>query len=842
MSECDDVLALMAQGATIITPNNRLSNHLLARFARNHPTAVLEKPRCLPYTSYVQDIWRTVCAERVGAPILLNAAQWHFLWAGVVRDESGDCLDQGLIEEVQEAWRRCQLWQLDWHDPAFAMTLQTRLFQRWAEHLQTRLQQDGLIVSEQLIDYFLDQACPVEPGTIVWYCFDDYTPQQRRWQAYLTQQGCTLQYLDLPDQNGHSRLYEAGDGDEERQQLLLWLQEQIAQGAQRIAVVVPDLQAQEQGLQRLLQQHLPASLFDISLGQALNRFPLVSHALSWLSLGTASISNQQARLLLSSPYLGESDSDMLTRAGILQNSRLLQEQRIDYSLFLAELTREAPGLAQRLHSLEAYPADASIGQWRALFIKRLHQLGFPGSCPLNSHTWQCYQRFLTLLDDMRQLNLVADTNLTARQALDALNALAQHTVFQAQKTEASIQILGLLEASGCLFDRLWMMGVTDECLPQKQRLSAFIPAALQREHAMPHACPDRELSLAATILTRLQHSSPQTVFSYPRLSKDKPNLPSPLVRTLPAYRALQTAQTSTSTELECLPEIWQLPLRDNETATGHATLLADQAKCPFRAFAAHRLQARKGMGLSDGPNDAERGNIIHKVMELLWRGLGSQQHLKTISDAELDARIDEAIEQALIPYQQARPYSFPPLMQDVERERLRRLVQACLDWERQRPDFTVSALEQSFSLELAGITFHLRLDRLDALNDDKCWVIDYKSSLPGGSPWNDERPKEPQLLLYALLDDRINTLLYAELKRGHMTCKGVSASDPGLPGITVANEETAWAEWRDQWRATLHDLATEYHQGYCLPQPQNPSICQQCDYQSLCRYGQTGSE
>ncbi len=76
-------------------------------------------------------------------------------------------------------------------------------------------------------------------------------------------------------------------------------------------------------------------------------------------------------------------------------------------------------------------------------------------------------------DELMQL-AVLDAHLTQVEALEALQHLVNQTIFQAQKTTAPIQISGLLEASGCEFDSLWIMGLTDQCLPQKVRwLSDF---------------------------------------------------------------------------------------------------------------------------------------------------------------------------------------------------------------------------------------------------------------------------------------------------------------------------------------------------------------------------------
>ena len=286
-----------------------------------------------------------------------------------------------------------------------------------------------------------------------------------------------------------------------------------------------------------------------------------------------------------------------------------------------------------------------------------------------------------------------------------------------------------------------------------------------------------------------------------------------------------------------LDEYYNVPIRPEEPISGGTALLANQAKCPFKAFAEHRLKARASAQTSDGLDNKTKGQIIHKVMELLWKNLGSQQNLLDLSPQALDQQINQAIHTALSPL--TKLYSFTNLMQEIEYTRLKRLILACLEWEKKRPPFKVAALEQSYSINLAGINFKVRVDRLDQVEDKK-WVIDYKSTLPTSKPWNEDRPREPQLLLYALLDEQINALLLMQLKTGKIICSGLSEEKLDLQGISALKKEETWSNYRNTWEQQLTQLAEEFQQGHCPPHPINPSICQQCDFQNLCRFQTNG--
>ncbi len=826
---------MMQNKALVITPNNRLSLELINEFLQSNSQLIQDKPCCLPYSAFLQLSFKKLCHfyPEENHPLILSSQQLRYLWRKVLVKSTQESINEGLLNALEEAWRRCQLWQIDFSHPSFTCTPQTAEFQYWAKELQSELNKIGAISEEQIASYLLNQPAVYHQQTIIWACFDDYTPQQIALQNYLSEQGCHNFHYDLTETTPSPSCCAATDSNDEYLQLIHWLKERLAHNDKSIAVVVPDLQSEATGLKRLLTQQLGVD-FNISLGQALADYPLVADALCWLELDDK-LSVYQAQLLLHSPYLAYSQTEMLSRADFLENSKTLQELYFTKSALVKELNNTVPKLAELLGKLINYPEQASVQTWISHFKNRLQILGFPGEYSINSETYQCYQRFFSLFDEFRQLSLL-NRVMTKSEAITAFKNLAKSTIFQAKNERKTIQILGFLEAAGCTFDSLWVTGLTDLSLPQKTKLSAFIPIVLQREKLMPYASPARELKLAEKALNRLILSSPLVVFSYPKLSEDKPNLPSPLIADFPSFTSSNFNPVEKISALSKFEDNYEIPFGEKEMVLGGTAILANQAKCPFRAFATHRLHAKAATTISDGPDAKERGQLIHKIMELLWQALKTQKNLTTATGIELDKLIEEAITQALQPIIQLRPHSFSTLIQDVECAKLKNLVKACLDWERKRPPFAVEALEEAFTINLANIDFKVRVDRLDKLEDGSKWIIDYKSSLPSSLPWNEERPKEPQLLLYALLDETINGLIFAQLKKGQLTCKGLTAEKQELPGLTSLKKDQNWEDCRENWQLLLTELAEEFSKGHCPPKPASAALCQSCEVQQICRF------
>ncbi len=834
----------MRQGALVITPNQRLSQQLIQDYFYQQQEPLIQKPRCFAYQTFLQELYQHALQSYPfeAHPRVLNSHQQRHLFAQILQTLLPAEHQQSLVTEVMTAWKRCQQWCLSLQHPLFATIPQQQQFQAWIEAFQQALDAKQAITPEHIIPYLLalhkrknsTEWYPVH--AMIWACFDDEFPLLQQLQQTLAGNGYLQYHYDLAA--GSAVRYRCAPSDQEQEWLNIaqWLKAKLASGQRNIAVVVPDLQQQFRSLRRFFLTHFQPDEINISLGLPLSEYPLVSHAMHFLALST-DLSVAQARLLLHSPFMTGSKQEWSNRIEIEQSS-LLQEPRTTIPLFCEILNTTSPLLATALLAMPAYPKQATIATWTTLFRARLEILGFPGEYSLDSDNYQCFQRFLTLLDDFYHISLVCQDKITATDAMQILREIAQHTIFQPEKANTPIKILGLLEASGCHFDGIWICGMTDQNFPQRAHMSAFIPITLQKSLDMPHANTERELHFAQKLLTRMHNSCAECIMSYPEFQEALHQSSSPLITEYPCITpaTLNASEHMPALQAYVEPYVYPLPSSASSLAGG-ANILAYQAQCPFRAFAQYRLHAKKPQPISRGLDASERGQILHRTLELLWQQLQTQQMLLSLSSAQLDSMIATAIDQAMLPWISKRPFSLPKLVQGLEAKRLYLLVKASLDWDSARPPFTVAALEKSGHITLAELQFQVRIDRLDcSIDQQEQWIIDYKTNIPSSLPWYDERPTTPQLLLYTLLDDAIRVVLFLELKQGRLTCVGLSESPKPLKGIQTLKADQSWLNLRHKWQNTLHGLANEIKDGQCQPLPAKAAICSRCDFQTLCRY------
>lgn len=831
-----DLFKYMHEGAVIITPNNRLSAHLIQNYDeqyRKTQSGPLVKPLCFSYESWLHFLFNELCQRHPqhSHPIILTEHQQHYLWHSILQEQQDISMSTDLLNLARDAWQRCIFWQIDANHPALQQTTYTRRFQKWYKAFQQELDVQHAITIEHIPEYFLNSNYSIPMPTMIWTCFDEFTPLQKNIQEKFALQECQQLFDDYQETTIHGAHFAAENQQAEFIQASMWATERLTQGDRSIAIIVPDLQKQIHSVRTLCTQHFTEDLYNISYGVPLADSPIINTALQWLALDLESVTAQEIRLLLYSPFIQGGHSEFAARCQILQDSPLMKAMHVSWTEFLAQIKTPAPDLHACLQSLQSYPKVDSPYAWTQHFKQRLHALGFPGETHIDSNLYQHLKRFYLLFDELMSLNTLS-TEMTAHIAMQNLSEMAVSTLFQIQKRPTPISILGMLEASGCRYDSIWITGLTDQSLPQKTKFSPFLPIHLQKTLSMPHTDAHKEFKRAQQTLDRFGYATRSIVYSYPLTMVDQPQLPCTLIEHYPSFTAFPFFKTEQNCALEQYAEHYNHPPKLGEKFSGGTALLANQAKCPFQAFALHRLKIKENPNYSDGLDPAERGQILHSSLEMLWSKLANQANLLRLTTEQLEDLILRSIDDTL----QLFGNRLPALAQELESYRLLRLIQACLLWEQQREPFQISALEASYQITLAGLPLNIRVDRLDqCLAQPSKIIIDYKTSLPTSKPWLEERPEAPQLLLYALLDKQIDTLIFMQMKAGRMTLQGLSARPQETTGIQSLKENESWSTYQQHWEQQLTLLAEEIQQGYCEPKPKRASLCQQCSVQSLCR-------
>lgn len=847
-------LAQAPSAVSVVTPNRRLAHELSLEYHETQAAAGLvawETADILPFSAFVGRLHEDALYSdlRPGLPLLLSPEQEWELWQGAIRASAwGDGLLNiaSTAEECRRAWALAHEWQIATALVGGAGNEDARAFAEWARTYARRCDTEGSTDAARLSDVMsplLAQAALRKPQLLVAYGYDVMPPQVRVFLRACQAQGVEVHECNPRSRNARTLRMSFASAREELEAAANWARRQLEQGAARVGVVVPDLGQRRREVARIFtrvmqpDRHLPgaprrAPPFNISLGEPLAGYALVHAALGVLEIATGEVAFEDASRLVRSPFIAGAEAEFPARAMLDAAMRRVAPARVSLAK-LVSLVDGAPVLRERLEALlavvrEPGPAERSPHEWGKRFSACLAAVGFPGERSLDSAEYQTHLKFNETLAGFARLESIV-ARMPAMRALSRLRHLCAQTLFQPETGEAPVQVLGALESAGLEFDALWVAGLTDEAWPLPARLNPFIAPALQRQAGIPEASAEGALERGRRITQGWLGAADTVVMSHPRMDGDRALLVSPLIREVaegelridpvPRHRDLIFASRRT----EALEDGRALPL-PTKSPHGGTRILADQAACPFRAFARHRLGADALETPVEGPDARTRGKLLHALMKAVWEELKDSDGLRGDCGPAIARAAQLAVEQARLD---------EPLA-GLERTRLAKLAREWLEVERARPPFAVVAAEEQRKLHVAGMQISGRIDRLDRLAAGGHAIIDYKTGNPTPIHWQGDRPDDPQLPLYALsAQEDIVAVAFAKLKTGAMRYMGFSERADLVPGVKPAEN---WTSLVESWKAAIEALGLGFAEGDARVDPKKGlQTCRQCDLQTLCR-------
>ncbi len=803
-------------------------------------------------------------------------------------------------------------------------------FKRWSRSYDKALKQLGFMDFSELIGIAGEAVVDggvVLPDKVVFAGFDETTPQRAVFLQVLERAGVVLaNWPSDPCATGNEGVLPSGIGGrtklrsfkgpvQEVRGAALWIRKVLASSHEllassdlqlignqriRIGVIVPELGGYRDFILREFGAELsPVSVlpweestdvFNLSLGAALSSEPLISALLDILTMGLWPEDISRMSSVLLSPYLCETWQEGLELAAI--------DVELKRKKYLKVGLRDIRGMASgRGESLKAFTgrielwieeldkakAPALPSVWAGRFSSLVARIGFFGGWSghansqaksgLTSREYQSLESWKGLLAEFAGLGDILGA-ISRRAAASRLRAMAAEKIFQVETVTGasvggvSVEVLGMLEASGQDFDHIWLMGAYDDVLPGPASPNPFIPIELQRRFGMPRATPEKMLGFAGASLKRIFQSAGSFVVSYPLEIEGKEVALSPLLSGVvkeeenhknkdgTALGAEPSGSGSTlkaavhkACALEDMAEDGDIGLSNLGAAAlrGGTSVIKDQSECPFRAFAKHRLGAR-GVALpEDGLDAAERGNLVHEALEFFWKEVKDSQRLRALKDSgELEAVVEQAVALALRSYYARR---LPRRLLDMEGERVVALVRQWLEVELKRSPFTVVQTEFDEKVTIGGLSIVARPDRLDELENGARVVIDYKTGNCTKNAWLPDKMAEPQMLLYGIGTD-FDAIAFASLKLAGTKFVGISKDDGILPGVKSIGNDKQWRakiegveDWddlREMWRQALTQLAEDFVAGICKVSPTRdargkPTACLYCELPILCR-------
>lgn len=812
----------------VLTTTERLRRNLVRAFNLRQQQLGRQAwptPRIQTLDGHLAGCHARLRLETADLPALLSPEAVYQRWCATAPPDA-----VRLVPVAQEAWQLCRQWAVPLDAAHFAATENGRIFLDWARRFERRLDDENAITSADL-----PRITGLASGAAELCClaFEHLPTAYAAWLDRQQRRGTRVVHLNPPPgptADAHRSAF--ATPAEELAGVAQWLWDLLSAPSDdlNVGIVVPDLAARQTSVLRQLTAQLDPlleqgtdGLIDLGGGLPLGEQPVWRAAADWLTLCCAELDTDRALACVASRYLS------LPRPTI-------RVERLPPELDLRTLSRladqpELTNLRRRLGE----PGPRSLAGWLATFQDILSAAGWNGR-GIGSVQYQAQREIEGRLDALARS---ADPRIvTAREALQLISHYLATVTFAPERSPAPVQIMGYLETTGLRFSHLWILGLDDGSWPQPLRLNPFIPVATRRRFGIPRSTPEEEAVFARDRLSSWRTSTGELIASHAHHAGESALRPSPLIRDLPEVSALLARPPRAHPffqhrhdQLESLADFRGPPIEPGALSGGTGRL-RDQAVCPFRGFAIHRLgipEQRPPHGL---PDALDRGVLIHEALHRLYdtaSRAGTQP-------ADLhEPAFAEAAAQAL-----ARHYGrFPAPFCERERLRLAALLAAWNVLEIDRGEQRIEALERSVDAQFGGIGLRLRVDRLDR-QDGSLLVIDYKSGRVAHRLTGD-RLLDPQLPLYALSDDAVTGVLYAEVNQERPRLRGIS-EQPVPSAILDDPAGGSWQSQRAAWQRQIDELTAEILEGLGTVMPHDARACQSCHLKPFCRVEQSSAE
>jgi len=510
---------LLENKAVLVTVNQRLSRYLINHFNQQQidlGKSVWETPDILPYSAWLK---RTYDQARYlpdrelseNLKILLSPAQERYVWEQVIKDsESANVLLRipETAKAAAKAWEMCKQWQLSYHELSQAPPEDTLAFLDWAKIFEQECREsnwlDAATLPDTLIQMFSSKSIPV-PGQLILAGFDELSPQQKTLVKTLEGLGCQVFLLAESGVLSVARRCEVADTETEITAAALWARDCLEQNPiARIGIVVRDINALRFSLIRIFDDVFHPSMvlfpvspakraYNISLGQPLADYPIISTALMILNFVFCPLSVDEYSLLLRSPFLGGADKETSKRAMLDARIRENGETALPVNALIYFSDEHkgkdyhpgvfCPELNKRLNDFKDAIDEISKKQlpsgWVRGFIKLLDALGWSKGRSLSSEEFQTVNAWHETLHEFSLLDPVCG-DLDIHAAICLLKQTINSKIFQPETDDVPVQIMGMLETVGERFDHAWIMGLDAESWPTAAKPSPFLPITVQK--------------------------------------------------------------------------------------------------------------------------------------------------------------------------------------------------------------------------------------------------------------------------------------------------------------------------------------------------------------------------
>ena len=828
-------LTLIKPADTIIVANNRQALALKKSLAdSNHGLRI---SKVYSYQSFLDKCWKSRQINQEKR--LLNQLEFRILLMNLSEEVSVKN-PETFIEELIKCYKLCKTYGIEINKISDLLSIPSKLFVRLIREYEKFKVQNNCIDQTDIFKLIIDHLGQINSGKVNYFSFgfNEPTPEQNKLFETLNCKPLFSKQLESNSDN-----FAFMDQESELRAIVKWAKKTSGNYPEKqIGIVVPNLNELQHKVKSTFDLEFASSLlevhkkpYNISLGISLSEYPLIKHLISILRLSdqyvNGNVETEILKKVTTSPYISGAISEQNNRA--LINNKILQLSKTKIiNNEIISFCKDCPLLKEIFLKLNRVKFSKKITLEQSLDLMNSFMLiwGFTSDRNLSSSEYQVYEKYqveslvLNKLSNFHNLNTFSDT-------LKILIAHLNAVIFQPQSGPANIHILGSLEAEGLFFDFAWVSSMTSSFLPGKIKMPLFIPPKTSIENSLPGTSFELITKESKSTLKNLKNLSKNLIFSYSTTSDSREQLPTPylLFKDSTQIQDLRLIPR----EMELIEDFNAPKIKNLEIKKGVKSL-QDQMGCQFKGFA-NRLNFTESSDPSIGLSKLEQGNIIHNILDRFFNEVQSSSDLKQLSDNTLDDLIDAHSETALREIPESN-------FKNNEKERVKRVIKKYIDLEKDREFFEVIKTESETKVEIDGLKFSTRIDRMDRLKDGSKLIIDYKTGKNIGLSKLINQPLEQaQLPIYAITNE-VSGVAFATINPQNCQFKAITKNKHDLPMSSQSiNRMPEWKKQVSDWKEELVKASQQFQNGNAKVLP-SLHACDFCDYDLLCRIDKSAND
>jgi len=873
------LLEAIDSGAVIITSSHRQKRFIEDYYHHINTQEVCENIQCATWDDWLEDLfynleWHHHLNNIEGDfPILISDDESEWLLTKSFKQHKKELKNinsyqfNNVKTQILAAYKLYKKWGMNFNEKSqlhlFNATEESSLFKKIVTSYEKVCEKNNWISVNEIIDYFIKQNVDLSAFSknLYFYGFIDFYPLQQKFISFLKNKHFQINVIELSnipyDTNEKGCHCGFQTQNNEWMAAAIWARELVENDPKKsIAIIIPELSQYQNEVFRIFQsvfqpqsqiipQRVLPSGFNLSAGEPLNQISLVKSMVYWLKLlEKQTLDNWQE--VLQDDYSINSDADKIARYTLKNELSQLNIEELPLHLFIKlSQKKEQVELKQWNHILTcmednlcALKKSRFISQWFHWFEEFLSKIGWTGDKEMDSISYQVMNQWHQLQSSLSSLDRVTK-KVTFSEFKTILLQKLEKISFQPESEKAQVQILGYLEAVGLPFDEIRITGCQASSFPGRTTANPFLPILLQQKLEVANASQQRELKYIQNVFHSYFNCNMRILFTFTKNENDNDSLPSPLISHTQAISML---------EPESFPESWQHiqqsandlmeewvdekgQLLNEFNVHSGVQIFRNQAACPFRAYVLHRLIRTNDVDNSLGISPMQRGNWLHKSIEKIWLNLKTSSALQQTSEAVLESMIHNVVEEVILKRSQNPQVDLTPVL-EYEIERTKKIITQWLEIDRNRTCAFNVETEKNQTMKISNLSFQVRVDRVDTLENDTEVIIDYKTGHVDSKNWMDSRIDEPQLPLYALLKpDTISALAFANLDFENCKFDGIGNEDCAIENIKVSDN---WQQQINDWRQNLQIIGEEYEQGIATVSPKKQA-CIYCELSHVCR-------